>query len=185
MNKKIKYCVVCGTQFEADTAWAKYCSRKCKSLTYRISKGRTLERGRYCKQCGTHFYPPLQGGQNQHHCSPECSKKSARESRSKFWKRLGIGKVAKHKQYSPNWKEKHGLDGNLKRFYARFPDAPKSCQSCGEIRILDIAHKPEHKRNGAWRSSKNTKLEHVWILCPTCHGLLDRKGRTPELLGLS
>jgi len=78
-----------------------------------------------------------------------------------------------------------GPDGNQKRFYARFPDAPRSCQGCGETRVLDIAHKPEHRRNGAHRSISNTNLEHVWILCPTCHALLDRMHYPPIDLGLS
>jgi 5-methylcytosine-specific restriction endonuclease McrA len=64
-------------------------------------------------------------------------------------------------------------------------DAPKQCQSCGEDRVLDIAHKPDHKRNGSWRSKKNTSMEKVWILCPTCHALIDRNNYDPFSLGLS
>lgn len=184
MEKPIKFCVVCGKPFEAGTAWAKYCSIKCKSLTYRISKGRTLEKGRYCKQCGTHFFPPLAGGQNRHHCSDECSKKSARESRSKFWEKFGEKKKQKMAEYHLKSRKKLGPDGNLKRFYARHPEAPRACQSCGETRVLDVAHKPGHERNGSWRSKKNTTLDKVWILCPTCHALLDRMHYDPKELGL-
>jgi len=28
------------------------------------------------------------------------------------------------------------------------------------------------------------RRQKVWILCPTCHALLDRKGHTPKQLGL-
>jgi hypothetical protein len=127
----------------------------------------------------------MEGGQNKQHCSSECAKKSARESRSKFWEKLGDKKPVKMKEYYDKSRKKLGTDGNLKRFYARFPDAPKVCQACGEGRVLDIAHKPGHERNGSWRSKHNTHLDKVWILCPTCHALIDRKGYDPALLGLS
>jgi len=89
------------------------------------------------------------------------------------------------KAYRQNWQAKVGTDSNMLRFRLRFPDAPTSCQSCGETRVLDIAHKPEFRRNGHWRSKENTTWpDKVWILCPTCHALLDRKGYEPSSLGL-
>jgi hypothetical protein len=124
--------------------------------------------------------PGRKGGANKQHCSDECSVKSARESRSKFYKR----NPHKIKEYNRSWHKKVGTDSNELRFYLRYPEAPRACQSCGENRVLDIAHKPGHERNGAWRSKKNTTIEKVWILCPTCHALLDRKGYTPKQLGL-
>jgi len=118
--------------------------------------------------------------QNKQHCSDDCAKKSARESRSKFYER----NPQKSFEYYARTKQKHGTDANMKRFLARFPNAPRICQSCGESRVLDIAHKPQFRRNGSWRSSKNTTLDKIWILCPTCHALLDRKGYNPADLGL-
>jgi hypothetical protein len=50
--------------------------------------------------------------------------------------------------------------------------------------VLDIAHRPEHARRGAWSNAANTTPEKVWILCPTCHALLDRLGYSAEQLGL-
>ena len=139
------------------------------------------ENGRYCRQCGVHFVPQSgKGGNNQLHCSLECSKKSARESRSKFYER----NPQKVQEYYQKTIQKNGHKGNLARFLTRYPDAPKACQSCGEERVLDIAHKPEHKRNGAWRSASNTTPEKVWILCPTCHALIDRLNYDPKSLGL-
>ena len=182
MNHK-KYCVMCGCAFSAKTAWARYCSNECKTKRYRDSKGYILSDGRFCKQCGRKFYPDFKSGANKQHCSSECSKKSARESRSKFWENQKEP-IKKRNQYYKKSREKIGPDGNLKRFYRRYPDAPKKCQSCGEERVVDIAHKPEFKRNGEWRSVKNTTIESVWILCPTCHALLDRMNYTPEELGL-
>jgi hypothetical protein len=177
----IKHCWICGKEFTPVTAWQRYCSVKCQSENWRNSKGRIVDSGRHCRQCGIKFYPPRNGGANKQHCSLECSIKSARESRSKFYKK----NPEIYKKYNKKWHNKVGTDGNLLRFYLRYPDAPKKCQACGEDRILDIAHKPEHKRNGAWRSKQNTTIERVWILCPTCHALLDRKGYTAKQLRIN
>jgi hypothetical protein len=61
-----------------------------------------------------------------------------------------------------------------------------ACESCGEGRVLDVAHKPHARRYGAWRSAQNCKWpDMVWILCPTCHALLDRMNYPPEELRLT
>ncbi len=176
-----RHCVVCGAEFQAHRSFHRYCGRKCSSLAGRRKGGIKLEAGRFCRQCGTKFFPAM-NQQNKQHCSDECSKTSARESRSKFWAQ---NKDEKHKKYRDTRRAKVGPDGNLKRYYAKYPDAPKECESCGENRVLDIAHKPSYKRNGAWRSAKNTTPNKVWILCPTCHTLLDRMHYEPKELGLS
>ena len=136
---------------------------------------------RNCRSCGTPFSVAIQRADaNRQHCSRECAVKSARESRRRFYER----KPEKYREYHVKSRDRLGPDGNLKRFYARYPNAPRACQSCGERRVLDVAHKPGHERNGAWRSKENTTLEKVWILCPTCHALLDRMGYSPSEMGL-
>ena len=181
----IKHCVICGNEFEAHTARHRYCSRACETKNYRNAHGlHLLKNGRFCRQCGKQFFPEGSGGNNKQHCSQECSDKSARESRSKFWEKLGDKKKEKMNEYYTTSREKIGTDGNLKRFYARYPNAPRACQSCGETRVLDISHKNGYERNGAWRSVKNTTIDKVWILCPTCHALLDRMHYAPIDLGL-
>jgi hypothetical protein len=179
-TKYTKFCILCGREFEALTPWAKYCSILCKRRLCIDVKGRKLDQGRFCRQCGKKFFPSYVTGANQQHCSPDCSKKSARESRSKFYQR-NPDKSGKYYQKSRN---KIGPDGNLKRFRRRFPNVPMICKSCGEVRVLDICHKPKFKRNGSWRSVKNTTPDKVWILCPTCHALLDRMHYDPAELGL-
>jgi hypothetical protein len=180
-----RFCVICGKPFEARTPWQRYCSKSCETKNYRHSHGLwLLKDGRFCRQCGKKFYP-VKGENNKQHCSPECAAKSARESRSKFWEKYGDKKHEKMVEYHATSRTKKGPDSNLKRFYARFPDAPRACQACGETRVLEIAHKPEFARNGAWRSKENTTLDKVWILCPTCHKLIDRMGYDPKSLGLS
>jgi len=179
MNNKTKHCIYCGDEFEAVTAWHKACSRSCQNKARRRS---APKKPRYCKQCGVSFdYDITQ--HNRQHCSAECAQKSARESRSAFWKKQKDPN-AKRKAYDKRTREKIGADGNLKRFRKRYPDAPTKCQACGEGRVLDIAHKPEFERKGAWRSKANTERHKVWILCPTCHALLDRMNYKPSEIGL-
>jgi hypothetical protein len=136
---------------------------------------------RNCRVCEKPFQVSRQRiDANRQHCSHECAVTSARAARRKFYQE----KPHKVVEYHRRSRERRGPDGNLPRFYARYPDAPRACQSCGEKRVLDIAHKPGHERNGAWRSVSNTTIEKVWILCPTCHALLDRMGYAPNELGL-
>ena len=177
MNTVKRFCVFCGTDFLATRAWHKFCSHNCKEKKRRKDNGLVRDVGRFCKQCRKHFIPE---SSHKQHCSNECSIKSARQSRNKFLKK----NPDVYLKYYKKSKLKNGKDGNLVRLYKRYPDLPKECQSCGENRVLDIAHKPNHKRNGAWRSAKNTTPEKIWILCPTCHALLDRKGYEPNKLNL-
>lgn len=136
---------------------------------------------RNCRVCGKTFSVVRQRADaNRQHCSKDCAAESARSSRRKFHK---LKPTKKHEYYRRS-RERLGPDGNLKRFYARHPDASRSCQSCGEDRVLDVAHKPGHERKGQWRNVGNTTLDKVWILCPTCHALLDRMGYSPSELGL-
>lgn len=179
MKEKEKYCRICGGGFEPQTAWQLYCCRRCSTKSQRNAKGYKTDKVRYCRQCGKSFQASHKQA-NRQHCSSECAVKSARESRCNFYRR----NPSKYNEYQNRWHSKVGTDNNLLRFYLRYPDAPKVCQACGDSRVLDIAHKPNHKRNGAWRSKENTTIEKVWILCPTCHALLDRKGCTPEQLGI-
>jgi len=82
-------------------------------------------------------------------------------------------------------KEKQLPDSNLIRFKRWNPNAPDACESCGEDRVIEVAHKPGFERNGAWRKAANSKWpEMVWVLCPTCHSLLDRMHYPPGDLGL-
>jgi hypothetical protein len=176
----MKYCGFCGEQFMPVTAWQKFCSDSCRrKFTWKQKKEGAVKE-RHCRQCGKVIRVESRADANRWHCSVECSRQSARESRSKFYAR----NPDKYREYHDKAREKRGPDSNLKRFYSRFPDAPRSCQACGDNRVLDIAHKPGHERNGSWRSNKNTTLDKVWLLCPTCHALIDRMHYPPEELGL-
>lgn len=80
----------------------------------------------------------------------------------------------------------HGTDSLTTRLRKKFPDLPTVCEAidCGEGRVLDFAHKPEFRRNGAYRVMKYYERHMFWVLCPTCHRLIDCGICTPEELGL-
>lgn len=87
--------------------------------------------------------------------------------------------------YRARTREKLGPDSQNKRFYALNPNAPRACEACGEDRVIEVAHRPGYERLGARRSSANMQWpKMVWVLCPTCHRLLDRMHYPPEDLGL-
>lgn len=173
MKKQIRHCLICGKKFEAKTAWHKYCSRRCASKKQRNEKGYKLSDGRFCRQCGKKFIPSLEE-QNRQHCSGECARLSAKASRQKFY----INNPERVKEYRSRQPQLSKLD----RLYKKYPELPIVCEFCGENRIVEIAHKPDYKRNGAWFRIKDTTPKTIWILCPTCHNLLDKKGYTPEQL---
>jgi predicted nucleic acid-binding Zn ribbon protein len=172
-------CSECSAPFQAKRPDKRYCSFRCQSRAGRL---RRLEQtdvtkaGRDCGMCGTHFdiIPP---NSNQRYCSEKCAIEASRKHRREFMRRKpGIQKI-----YSSRRAFK---DVALNRLNRRYPNMPKACEACGEARILEIAHRPEFKRNGAWRLAKNTQAHMVWIMCPTCHKLLDRGICTQEQLGL-
>ena len=52
--------------------------------------------------------------------------------------------------------------------------------------LLKEAGLVKDERNGQWRNINNTQWpEQVWVLCPTCHALVDRMRYSPEELGLT
>lgn len=173
-------CRECGSALEAKHLSKKFCSVKCKTA-HNKKNGRRRDDGGICRQCGKPF--PRGPGQNAKAvCSPECRRARLAESVRTFHLR----KPAMESIYRKRTREKLGADSQLRRFYRWNPTAPHSCESCGEARVLEIAHKPEHPRLGERRSRLNYKWpEFVWVLCPTCHRLLDRMNYTPEDLGLT
>ncbi len=175
----VKHCSKCGKEFFAIRATHRYCSRECSLLVWKTARGIfTLKPIRFCRQCGKEF---VRTSPNVRHCSLECSKKSARESRCKFYAK-NPNKMAEYRKRTKERGTEAG--GNMGRLRRRYPDLPKACQACGETRVLDAAHRPEFARKGAWRSAKNCTPDKIWILCPTCHALLDRMHYDPASLGL-
>jgi hypothetical protein len=84
------------------------------------------------------------------------------------------------------WNSTRGQDTLAIRVRKKYPNLPTACQArgCNEARVLDFAHRPEFKMNGAWRSIDLYQPHMIWVLCPTCHRVLDEKIETPEQMGL-
>lgn len=171
-------CLHCQVVFEPKRP-AKFCTQKC-GAAYRWANRANPITQHICRHCGKAF--PIQPNQNQKWtCSDECRRARVAKCVREWHKR----NPARATLYRARTKAKQAPDSNLNRFRKVNPQAPMSCESCGERRVLDLAHKPGHERNGAWRSALNCKWpEKVWVLCPTCHALLDRMHYPPQELGL-
>lgn len=168
-------CNHCGRPFERDRKWKRYCSQKCQAAAQKAPVPT-----RNCKACGKPFLRSGHGDGNRWHCSPECSKVSARKSRAAF----RALRPEREPVYRAAQRAKQRRDTPLERLWRRWPWLPRACEACGESRVLDIAHRPEHARKGAWSVKSNCTPEKIWILCPTCHALLDRLRYNAEQLGM-
>ena len=175
-----KQCKECGKLHLFIRKDGDFCSQKCGAAwRWKNRPNPVLEHT--CRNCGKVF--PIRPDQNQKWtCSDECRR--ARVAKTvRDWH---LRNPERESVYRLRSKDKQLPDSNLTRFRRYNPEAPKSCESCGEIRVLDVAHKPGFERNGQWRNAKNCKWpEMVWVLCPTCHALLDRMRYPYTELGLS
>ncbi len=172
-------CVECGVEMPGSHCHRKFCSRLCKGRWQRKNPSQH-NGGHNCRICGT-WFPIGLGQHNKWLCSDECRRASNALSVRTFHHRQPQAEAI----YRARHKAKKLPDSNLIRFRRTNPTAPSSCESCGESRVLDVAHKPGYERFGAWRNSKNCKWpDMVWVLCPTCHALIDRMHYDPSELGL-
>jgi hypothetical protein len=173
-------CRECSAEFRAIRPDKLYCSPRCVGRAGRRRRGEQTDitaAGRDCPRCGKHFgiTPP---STNQRYCSVACAREATRELR-RIWARRDPSRQRGYNAHRPY------RDTKLNRMRRRYPDIPTACESCGEDRILEIAHKPEFARNGAWALVSNTLRHMFWVLCPTCHKLLDRGICNQVELGLS
>ncbi len=174
-------CIQCGKMDRPWNPMRKFCGWRCKKV-HAVKHGWSNAAGYHiCRVCGNAF-PIFLGQNNKWLCSGECRRESVARCVRNFHLRHG----SRSQVYRARTKEKQLPDSNLIRFRRSNQNAPMRCESCGEKRVLDVAHKPGHQRSGAWRSAKNCKWpEMVWVLCPTCHSLIDRMHYPPQELGLS
>jgi hypothetical protein len=173
-------CTNCGVTYETKHSKSIYCSQKCGAAYRWKLTPKDTDKPRTCPECNSQFFATPQNNQKKT-CSDACRRK--RNSRNT--KEFHLRNPERESLYRERTKEKQLPDSNLIRFRRNNPLAPMACESCGETRVLDLAHKPGKERNGAWRSIGNSKWpEMVWVLCPTCHALHDRMHYSPEELGL-
>lgn len=173
-------CVQCGAEMIGSHAHRKFCSGRCKAAWWRAHPPPAKVVSHNCRQCGCEF--PIGPGQNNKWlCSDDCRRDALAQSVREFHLRRPLAQVA----YRARQRVKQVPDSMHVRFYRLNPDAPKCCEACGETRVTEIAHRPGHERLGQRRSSANMQWpEMVWVLCPTCHRLLDRMNYLPSDLGL-
>ena len=178
---KTRTCDHCGKEYEYKRHDSKYCSQSCGAAHRFSLQPKITEAGRQCIVCGKQF--SLRRDQSQKKtCSDACRRARVSQIIREWHKR----NPERESLYRQRTKEKQLPSTNLVRFYRHNPDAPKACECCGEQRVLDVAHKPGYERNGQWRNINNTQWpEQVWVLCPTCHALVDRMRYSPEELGLT
>jgi len=178
-------CRICGVKTKAKRKDKKFCYRCChlKNKSRKVIKRKC----KWCKKLFTISRGASKKETGKRYCSPSHSLLGARRSRLESALRRGRGEPKRYGGRPSFLTEEERTarkrEGMADRFFRKFPDRPRSCQSCGENRIVELAHKTA--RNGAWRTFGNTRSEDVWILCPTCHRLLDRKILTIQELGLS
>lgn len=179
----LQKCLACEVVLPPESpSHRKYCSGRCKARwlkQHRASPDPIT--AHQCRMCGRTFSI----SRTQHNkwlCSIQCR----RASNAKSVRTFHLRRPHMEPIYRQRTKAKQLPEGNLIRFRRANPDAPRQCESCGEGRVLDVAHKPGHERFGQWRNSENCKWpEMVWVLCPTCHALLDRMNYPHHELGLS
>lgn len=168
-------CETCDSPMKKYVRRQRWCSTKCANKRRNIGPTE-----RSCRSCGETFVRADAHDSNRQHCSPDCARASARKSRQEFKRR----RPEREPVYRERQRQKNLKDTAVQRLWRKYPWMPRACEACGESRVLDIAHRPEHARNGAWRTMGNTTPEMIWILCPLCHALLDRLGYTAEQLGI-
>lgn len=174
-------CIVCGTLFPEHThSHRKYCSGKCKARWRKQHGAAGPVTKHNCRMCGVEFKIDSSQG-NKWLCSPACRRASVAKAAREF----GVRRPERVAQYRSTYRSKRPPDSNNTRFYRNNPEAPRACQVCGEDRVVDIAHRPEHARLGERRTVSNCKWPTmVWVLCPTHHALIDRMHYHPSELGL-
>ena len=173
-------CVQCGHEMPGSHIHRKYCSPRCKGRWRKSHPNGTLADGHECRCCGV-LIPLLPGQANKWVCSDACRRQLLAASVRNFHKL----RPERQAEYRARTRSKQLPDSNVKRFFDWNPNAPRACQSCGERRVIEICHRPGHERVGRGRTRANSKWpEMVWVLCPTCHSLIDRMNYPPVELGL-
>jgi hypothetical protein len=178
----MRTCIQCSGELPPISPFhRKYCSGACKAKYRKTHVAGKLSDGHDCRVCGEHI--ALKAGQaNKWICSARCRRAQNARSVREFHLRRPLMEAI----YRARTREKVLPDNSNVRFYRLNPGAPRACQSCGEARVTEVAHKPGHERLGQRRTAANWKWpEMTWVLCPTCHRLLDRMNYSPEELGLT
>jgi len=184
-----KQCPVCDTKFTPDNRAQIYCSLPCRTRAQTnrdataTGKPHWSLTGKICKICGKHFMPGTKMSSNAKYCSDACRVEGIRTTQKRF-KQLN---PEAQSIYNRARDMTNGRKDTLqRRLYAKYPDLPRVCETpnCREARVLEAAHKPGFERKGADQVMKFYERHMFWMLCPTCHRVLDKGIETPEQMGL-
>jgi hypothetical protein len=173
-------CRYCKAPFATGIKSQQYCSGRCR--TDRATSERDRSPSHWlnvlvtCGVCSKSFKRPQGSSPIRKYCSEDCQRK-AKSRYYKKWMDSNPGAMAAYNRA-------RGRDTLTVRLQKRYPDLPNACESCGESRVIELAHKPKFKRNGAWRTIDQYKRHMFWVLCPTCHKVLDRGIQTPKEMRL-
>lgn len=176
-------CAVCGKSFLAQRRTRLRCDR-CITLKIGIRNDLLFERT--CLWCGSKW--KVERGDRRksglRYCSQDCRRGAAIESRTESRRRAREGtlnpKAGRPRVRPDGFSAAFSRSSLQARFFLKNPDRPKSCEACGEMRVVELAHKIP--RRSAWRTVP--KSSEVWVLCPTCHRCLDSGIETVESLKL-
>lgn len=176
------FCRFCKQTYQGTRRDRLYCSVACSckaSYRRRLRKPSILDVGRKCAWCKNRFRPEWPDC-NRRYCSTECARKAITASRRAFHRR----NPRRQREYNSRRPFK---DAKLIRLRRKYPQLPTACQACGENRVVEVAHRPAFRHlGGVIGSNIKHRMPHmIWILCPTCHKLLDKGICTAEELHLS
>jgi uncharacterized protein YqcC (DUF446 family) len=182
-----RVCAHCQVSFRAWNKAQRYCGKRCRTdaetaRRNRSAAGKWLREPKICPICNASFFCTKETGPNKVYCSPACTIE-ARARYHHWWKSSNPKAMT---AYNRERTKRYGHDTLINRLHKRYQDLATACEArgCGESRVLEVAHKPEFKRNGAHRTLDKYERHMFWVLCPTCHRVLDREIETPEQMGL-
>lgn len=178
-NKGAAACVGCGAVFKRNAVLKQYCTMACRQATLAIKRPTWVPTTTECTMCSKSFQ--YIGRPVRKLCSEECRRESARRHRAAFARK----RPEQLEVYRETQRAKKKRDTLLGRLWRKYPWLPRACESCGESRVLDVAHRPGQERRGLWISVTGSHPDRIWILCPTCHALLDRCKLTQAELGIT
>lgn len=181
-----KTCKFCNAEFVAENRSQRYCSHRCRNKSQRSkvvnSPGHWTTTPIICGICGREFLRDPSSSPARKYCSRECIYAASIRTAKRFH---ALNPTAM-KNYNTKRYQKYGRDNLITRLRKKYPYLPTVCEAvdCNEGRVTEIAHKPAFKRNGAHRVLKHYQRHMFWVLCPTCHRLVDYGICTPAELGL-
>src|SRR3990167_5040842 len=134
-------CVECRIEMQSGHAHKKYCSGRCKARYRKKHGGGKMSDGHDCRICKK-WFALKQGQANKWLCSDKCRRAANAKSVREFHNRRPLMEAI----YRARTKDRFPPDSANRRFYQLNPKAPRACESCGESRVTEVAHRPGHER---------------------------------------